>query len=107
MEKLPFPNSSHVPAVLRESPQTGKVVVVTRFGEPVAEVVPPHAPGAEALGGSLAEPAGYGDIFLLPAKKTIGKPSADETAAHTHIWCGSALDRARLSARLTATLRSA
>lgn len=30
-------------AVLERVRKTGKVVVVTRFGEPVAEVVPPHA----------------------------------------------------------------
>jgi len=29
-------------AVLERVRKTGKVVVVTRFGEPVAEVVPPH-----------------------------------------------------------------
>jgi prevent-host-death family protein len=30
-------------AVLEKVRKTGKVVVVTRFGKPVAEVVPPHA----------------------------------------------------------------
>jgi prevent-host-death family protein len=30
-------------AVLERVRKTGKVVVVTRFGEPVAEVVPPHS----------------------------------------------------------------
>jgi prevent-host-death family protein len=30
-------------AVLEKVRKTGKVIVVTRFGEPVAEVVPPHS----------------------------------------------------------------
>jgi antitoxin (DNA-binding transcriptional repressor) of toxin-antitoxin stability system len=30
-------------AVLEDVRKTGKTVLVTRFGEPVAEVVPPHA----------------------------------------------------------------
>ena len=30
-------------AVLESVRKTGKTVLVTRFGEPVAEVVPPHA----------------------------------------------------------------
>jgi antitoxin (DNA-binding transcriptional repressor) of toxin-antitoxin stability system len=31
-------------AVLKRVLKTGKAVLVTRFGKPVAEVVPPHAP---------------------------------------------------------------
>lgn len=34
-------------AVLRRVQRTGRPVVVTRFGEPIAEVVPPEPPVAE------------------------------------------------------------
>src|SRR6266404_5716433 len=61
-------------AVLERVRKTGRPVLVTRFGEPVAELVPPHAP-----------------MKLL---------------LDTHIWVWSALDRARLSDRLTATLEN-
>jgi prevent-host-death family protein len=35
-------------AVLRRVRRTGRPVLVTRFGKPVAEVVPPRRPAAEA-----------------------------------------------------------
>jgi len=41
--------------------KTGKAVVVTRFGEPVAEVVPPHA--SKRPKGWLGSRAGTGRII--------------------------------------------
>jgi len=59
-------------AVLERVRKTGKVVVVTRFGEPVAEVVPPHASrkpkhwvgslsGTGQINGDIVSPAGQED----------------------------------------------
>ena len=42
-------------AVMRRVKRTGRPVVVTRFGEPVAEIVPPRAPeGDGSWMGSMA-----------------------------------------------------
>ena len=56
-------------AVLENVRKTGKTVLVTRFGEPVAEVVPPHASrkpkrwvgslaGTGQINGDIVSPAG-------------------------------------------------
>jgi prevent-host-death family protein len=42
-------------AVLERVRKTGEPVLVTRFGEPVAEVVPPHPPRPEKWLGSLRD----------------------------------------------------
>ncbi len=59
-------------AVLENVRKTGKTVLVTRFGEPVAEVVPPHASkkpkrwvgslaGTGQINGDIVSPAGEED----------------------------------------------
>lgn len=57
-------------AVLEKVRQTGKPVLVTRFGEPVAEVVPPQAVKPKEWVGSLA---GTGQI-----NGDIVSPASDE-----------------------------
>jgi antitoxin (DNA-binding transcriptional repressor) of toxin-antitoxin stability system len=59
-------------AVLENVRKTGKTVLVTRFGEPVAEIVPPHASrkpkrwvgcmaGTGQINGDLVSPANEED----------------------------------------------
>ena len=59
-------------AVLENVRKTGKAVLVTRFGEPMAEVVPPHASrkaphwvgsmaGTGQINGDIVSPAGEED----------------------------------------------
>jgi len=59
-------------AVLENVRKTGKTVLVTRFGEPVAQVVPPHASrkpkhwvgslaGTGSINGDIVSPAGEED----------------------------------------------
>lgn len=59
-------------AVLENVRKTGKTVLVTRFGEPVAEVVPPHTSrrakrwvgslaGTGQINGDIVSPAGEED----------------------------------------------
>jgi prevent-host-death family protein len=59
-------------AVLESVRRTGKTVLVTRFGEPVAEVVPPHKSrkpkawvgslaGTGQINGDIVSPAGAED----------------------------------------------
>jgi prevent-host-death family protein len=58
-------------SVLENVRKTGKTVLVTRFGEPVAEVVPPHSSKkTKKWVGSLA---GTGEI-----KGDIVSPASDE-----------------------------
>src|SRR5260370_34747706 len=58
-------------SVLENVRKTGKTVLVTRFGEPVAEVVPPHASNkTKHWVGSLA---GTGEI-----RGDIVSPASDE-----------------------------
>ncbi len=58
-------------AVLERVRRTGRPVVVTRFGEPIAEVVPPRQPaaGADWLGSESGRVRIVGDIIT---------PAADE-----------------------------
>ncbi len=55
-------------AVLERVRRTGRPVVVTRFGEPIAEVVPPTQPaaGADWLGSESGRVRILGDI-IAPA----------------------------------------
>ena len=55
-------------AVLERVRRTGRPVVVTRFGEPIAEVVPPTQPaaGADWLGAESGRVRIVGDI-IAPA----------------------------------------
>ena len=59
-------------AVLENVRKTGKAILVTRFGEPMAEVVPPHAArkaphwvgsmaGTGQINGDIVSPAGEED----------------------------------------------
>jgi len=59
-------------AVIESVRKTGKTVLVTRFGEPMAEVVPPHASrkakrwvgslaGTGQINGDIVAPAGTED----------------------------------------------
>jgi prevent-host-death family protein len=52
-------------AVLEEVRRTGKPVLVTRFGKPVAEIVPPSPPerSADWLGALKSEGRIVGDII--------------------------------------------
>lgn len=54
-------------AVLERVRQTGKPVLVTRFGEPVAEVVPPQAGKPKEWVGSLAGTGQINGDILSPA----------------------------------------
>jgi antitoxin (DNA-binding transcriptional repressor) of toxin-antitoxin stability system len=55
-------------AVLENVRKTGKTVLVTRFGEPVAEVVPPHASRkAKHWVGSLAGTGQVNGDIVSPA----------------------------------------
>ena len=51
-------------AVLQRVKRTGRTILITRFGEPVAEVVPPSAqkPKAEWLGSMKGRAQVVGDI---------------------------------------------
>ena len=71
-------------AVLENVRKTGKAVLVTRFGEPMAEVVPPHASRkAPGIGWVRwrERVKSTATLFLRPVRKTIGKHCADEAAA--------------------------
>ena len=55
-------------AVLERVRRTGKPVLVTRFGEPVAEVIPPPAPPrSPAWIGAMAETAEIRGDVVAPA----------------------------------------
>jgi prevent-host-death family protein len=55
-------------AVLERVRRTGKPVLVTRFGEPVAEVIPPTAPPRSADWiGAMAETAEIRGDVVAPA----------------------------------------
>lgn len=55
-------------AVLENVRKTGKTVLVTRFGEPVAEVVPPHASRkSKKWVGSRAETGQINGDIVSPA----------------------------------------
>lgn len=58
-------------AVLQRVKRTGRPVLITRFGEPVAEVVPPAraAPGADWLGCMRGRATIEGDV-VGPAVET-------------------------------------
>ena len=57
-------------AVLQNVRKTGKTVLVTRFGEPVAEVVPPHASRkAQHWVGSLAGTGQINGDIVSPASE--------------------------------------
>jgi len=57
-------------AVLENVRKTGKTVLVTRFGEPVAEVVPPRASGkAKHWVGSLAGTGHISGDIVSPASE--------------------------------------
>lgn len=54
-------------AVLEKVRRTGKPILVTRFGEPVAEVVPPQAPKPKHWVGSLATTGQITGDIISPA----------------------------------------
>ena len=57
-------------AVLESVRKTGKTVLVTRFGEPVAEVVPPHRSGKpKRWVGSLAGTGQIQGDIVSPASE--------------------------------------
>ena len=58
-------------AVLENVRKTRKPIRITRFGKPVAEVVPPSAPARPGswLGSAIS--------FLQPRKNRIGTPCAE------------------------------
>jgi len=57
-------------AVLESVRKTGKTVLVTRFGEPMAEVVPPHkSRRAKHWVGSLAETGQINGDIVSPASE--------------------------------------
>jgi len=59
-------------AVLENVRGTGKAVLVTRFGEPVAEVVPPHASrNAKHWVGSLAGTGQINGDIVSPASEDV------------------------------------
>jgi antitoxin (DNA-binding transcriptional repressor) of toxin-antitoxin stability system len=57
-------------AVLENVRKSGKTVLVTRFGEPVAEIVPPHASSkAKHWVGSLAGTGQINGDIVSPASE--------------------------------------
>jgi antitoxin (DNA-binding transcriptional repressor) of toxin-antitoxin stability system len=66
-------------AVLQRVKRTGRRVLITRFGEPVAEIVPPTrpAPAADWLGSMKGRAEIRGDVVgpSLPARawKALGR----------------------------------
>jgi prevent-host-death family protein len=54
-------------AVLEKVRKTGKPILVTRFGEPIAEVVPPQTPKAKHWVGSLATTGRITGDLISPA----------------------------------------
>jgi len=74
-----------------------KPIRVTRFGKPVAEVVPPspRKPVGKRLGAWLEPGASLAPSWAPSAAKATGKPPANETPArYAHL----ALERARAKA---------
>ena len=53
MEEIAISKFKACLAVLENVRKSGKTVLVTRFGEPVAEVVPPHASEEDEAWGGL------------------------------------------------------
>lgn len=51
-------------AVVQRVRRTGKPVLITRFGKPIAEVIPPRrqSPGAEWIGSMAGTAEAVGDI---------------------------------------------
>ena len=70
MEELPiFKFRATCLAVLERVRKTGKAVVVTRFGKPLAEVIPPHAcVRPKHWVGSLAETGQITGDIVSPAR---------------------------------------
>ena len=89
-------------AVLEKVRKTGKPVLVTRFGQPVAEVVPPpvkRTADSEARRASRAPHASQATSFPPPVMRMIGKSFAHEAAArHPYLVVERARTRTPLSA---------
>jgi antitoxin (DNA-binding transcriptional repressor) of toxin-antitoxin stability system len=70
MEEIAISKFKACLAVLENVRKSGKTVLVTRFGEPVAEVVPPHASEEdEAWGGALAGTGQINGDIVSPASE--------------------------------------
>ena len=83
--------------ILEAVGKTRKPIRVTRFGKPVAEVVPPspRKPVGKRLGAWLEPGASLAPSWAPSAAKATGKPPASETAArYAHL----ALERAGANA---------
>jgi len=96
-------------AVLENVRKTGKTVLVTRFGEPVAEVVPPRKPRKTRrwLGSRAGNwPNRRRHRFSSQRRRRLGRAAGMKLLLDTHIWLWSALNPARLSSRVAAALEN-
>ena len=80
--------------ILEEVRKTRKPIRVTRFGKPVAEVVPPRRRSPqEGYSGAWLEPGRFWEILLAPpAAGTTGTPRGMKLLLDTHIWIWSILN---------------
>ena len=110
MKKIAIPKfKATCLAGLERVRKTGNPVLLTRFGEPMAELPPSSGvQAAEALGrfsgGNRSNHRR--NRFSCQRRRRSGSPALMKLLLDTHIWVWSALDRARLSSHLTATLEN-
>ena len=96
-------------AVVQRVKRTGRPVLITRFGEPIAEVVPPtrRASGAAWLGSMQGSVEVFGDELAqrcLPRAGTLTTWSVRRLLLDTHIWRWSLAAPEKLGRRLRAAL---
>ena len=73
--------------MLEQVRKTRKPIRITRFGKPVAEVIPP-SPGSEPAGGldPWSEPLKLWETSLAPPEVgTTGKPPGEAAPGHSHL----------------------
>ena len=96
-------------AVLERVRTSGQSVLVTRRGEPIAEIGPPPAAGGRSwLGSARGTGEIVGDIVAPAARPGgVGGASSVKVLLDTHIWLWGHLEPERLGTDLKATLEDA